>query len=66
MSAEGRLSAWILCLLPVVIAGVFMAVSPNYLTQFLEDPVGPLMLGSGGVMMLFGVIWMRKLIRIRV
>lgn len=66
MSAEGRLSAWILCLLPVGIAGVFLLVSPDYLKQFLDDPAGPLMLGFGALMMLFGVLWMRQLIRIRV
>ncbi len=66
MSAEGRLSAWILCLLPVAIAGVFLLVSPDYLKQFLDDPAGPLMLGCGAAMMLFGVLWMRQLIRIRV
>ncbi len=66
MSAEGRLSAWILCLLPVAIAGVFLMVSPDYLKQFLDDPAGPLMLGCGAMLMLFGVLWMRQLIRIRV
>ena len=66
MSAEGRLSAWILCLLPVAIAGVFFLVSPDYLKQFFDDPAGPLMLGAGAVMMLLGVLWMRQLIRIRV
>jgi len=66
MSAEGRLSAWILCLLPVAIAAVFFTVSPDYLKQFLDDPAGPMMLGFGAMMMLFGVLWMRQLIRIRV
>ncbi len=66
MSAEGRLSAWILCLLPVVIAGVFFIASPDYLRQFFDDPAGPMMLGAGALMMLLGVLWMRQLIRIRV
>ena len=66
MSAEGRLSAWILCLLPAAIAGVFFMVSPEYLKQFLDDPAGPFMLACGAAMMLFGVLWMRQLIRIRV
>ncbi len=66
MSAEGRLSAWILCLLPAAIAGVFFLVSPEYLKQFFDDPAGPMMLAAGAAMMLFGVLWMRQLIRIRV
>jgi tight adherence protein B len=66
MSAEGRLSAWILCLLPIAIATVFFMVSPDYLKQFFDDPAGPLLLGGGAGMMLLGVLWMRQLIRIRV
>ncbi len=66
MSAEGRLSAWILCLLPVVIAGVFMLVSPDYLGKFWSDPAGPKMLGLAVVLMALGVLWMRQLVRIRV
>ena len=66
LSSEGRLSAWILCLLPVVIAGLFFLLSPDYLKQFIDDPAGPMMLGASALMMLFDVLWMRQLIRIRV
>lgn len=66
MSAEGRLSAVILCMLPVVIAGVFTVVSPGYLSGFWADPSGPTMLGSALVMMVLGVLWMRHIVRIRV
>ena len=66
MSAEGRLSAVILCLLPVVIAAVFTVVSPDYLGSFWNDPAGPTMLGVAAFLMLLGVLWMRSIIRIRV
>ena len=66
MSAEGRLSAVILCLLPLAIAGVFSVVSPDYLVRFWHDPAGPTMLGIALLMMLFGVLWMRVIVRIRV
>ncbi len=66
MSAEGRLSAVILCLLPLAIAGVFSVVSPDYLVRFWRDPAGPSMLGVALLMMLFGVLWMRVIVRIRV
>ncbi len=66
MSAEGRLSAVILCMLPVAIAGVFTVVSPEYLVKFWEDPAGPTMLGVAFVMMIFGVLWMRSIVRVRI
>lgn len=66
MSAEGRLSAVILCMLPVVIAAVFTVVSPGYLSSFWADPAGPTMLGVAVVMMALGVLWMRHIVRIRV
>lgn len=66
MSAEGRLSAWILCLLPVGVSGLFMLTSPDYLKRFLDDPSGPMMLASAGVLMLLGVLWMRAIVQIRV
>lgn len=66
LSAEGRLSAWVLCLLPVIIAGVFMMVNPGYLGRFLDDPAGPELLVAASVLMFVGVLWMRTLIRIRI
>ncbi len=66
MSAEGRLSAVILCMLPLAIAGVFTVVSPDYLINFWNDPAGPKMLGIALVMMIFGVLWMRSIVRIRI
>ncbi len=66
MSAEGRLSAVILCMLPVVIAGVFTITSPGYLSRFWADPAGPTMLGIAVALMALGVLWMRHIVRIRV
>ncbi len=66
MSAEGRLSAWILCLLPVGVSGLFALTSPDYLRRFLDDPAGPAMLATAGVLMLLGVLWMRMIVQIRV
>ena len=66
LSAEGRMSAWILCLLPVFVALVFSVTSPDYLKRFLDDPAGPVMLAVAMVMMFFGVLWMRFIVRIRI
>jgi tight adherence protein B len=65
-SAEGRLSAWILCLLPFCLAAMINIVNPGFMTVLWTDPVGPQMLGVMAVFMVVGIFWMRKIIRIRV
>ena len=66
LSAEGRLSAWILSLLPFVLAFVIHAINPGFLSVLFTDPVGPMLIGGALVMMVLGIIWMRRIIRIRV
>lgn len=66
MSAEGRLSAMILCLLPIAVALLFSFSTPDYLKRFLDDPAGSLLLISAVVMMALGMLWMRLIVRIRV
>lgn len=40
LSAEVRLSAWVLGLLPVLIGGMVVVTNPNYLMQMWNDPTG--------------------------
>ncbi|MBI3284988.1 MAG: type II secretion system F family protein [Burkholderiales bacterium] len=65
-SAEGRLSAWVLGLLPFAMAAVLQLVNPKFMSLLWTDPVGEKMLMVMGTLMVVGVFWMRKLIRIRV
>ncbi len=64
LSAEGRMSAWVLSLVPIILFGVIWITSPEYLPPLLEHPIGQKMLGFACVMMMLGVLWMRKIIRI--
>jgi tight adherence protein B len=66
LSAEGRMSAWILGLLPFGVMGVMTVSSPDYITMLWTDPSGQRLLWIGVGMIAFGVIWLRKVIRIRV
>jgi tight adherence protein B len=64
LSAEGRLSAWILALVPIVLFAVIWVTTPAYLPPLLEHPTGQKLIGFGVVMLIVGVLWMRKIIRI--
>jgi tight adherence protein B len=66
LSSEGRLSAWILGILPFAMALVISIVNPGFLRVLWTDPTGIKMVGAALVMMAFGLIWMRKTIRIHV
>ena len=64
LSAEGRLSAWILTLVPIILFGVLWITTPDYLPPLLENPAGQKMLVFAVLMMVVAVYWMRKVIRI--
>lgn len=66
LSAEGRMSAWILGLLPFGVMGVMFFSSPDYVSMLWKDPAGVSLLWMGLGMILFGVAWLRRIIRIRV
>ncbi|MES2299557.1 MAG: type II secretion system F family protein [Pseudomonadota bacterium] len=66
LSAEGRLSAWILGVLPFLVAGAIELVNPGFLAVVWTDPAGiRIVVGALGLMA-FGVLWMWRIIAIRV
>ncbi|MEN8512544.1 type II secretion system F family protein [Burkholderia sp. RS02] len=66
LSAEGRLSAWILGLLPFGTAAAMALLNREFLSVLWEDPAGIRMVGGMLVSMLFGLFWIRRIVRIRV
>jgi tight adherence protein B len=63
LTAEGRLSAYILTALPIVVALAMKFVNPPAFAR-LTSGFGVVMLGGGCVLLLIGWLWMKKLIRI--
>lgn len=66
LSAEGRMSAWILSLLPFGAALLIQLTNPQFLALLYTDPGGRKMVIGALGSMLSGVLAMRKIIRIRV
>ena len=66
LSAEGKMSAWILGLLPFGAALLMHFVNPTFLQILYTDPGGQKMVAGALGMMALGVVAMRKIIRIRV
>jgi tight adherence protein B len=66
LSAEGRMSGWVLALLPFALFGVITLMSPDYASLLWTDPMGVKCSSFALVVMFFGILWMRKIVRIRV
>lgn len=66
LSAEGRLSAWILMLIPFVLFAVISLTSPGYFPVLLHNRLGPILITFAVVMGVLGMLWIRRIIRIQV
>jgi tight adherence protein B len=66
LSAEGRLSAWILVLIPLILFAVMWILTPDYLPVLLKEPLGRKLLMISGGLTVIGVLWVRRIIRIEV
>jgi tight adherence protein B len=66
LSGEGRLSVAVLIGLPFALALGLELLNPGYINVLFTDPIGWVMLGAAGLLMIVGIFWMRKLVRIDV
>lgn len=66
LSAEGRLSAWILIALPFVTGALINILTPTFMAVLWTDPAGIRLVGAAMISMAIGVVWMRNIIQIRV
>jgi tight adherence protein B len=66
LSAEGRMSAWILGALPFVVGTLMLLINPKYVRVLWTDPDASKILWYAGGMILVGVAWLRRVIHIRI
>ena len=66
LTAEGRLSAWVLGLLPFGIALYMFAVNPDYIGLLWKSTYGIIMLIVAGLLLVAGILWMKKIVDIDV
>lgn len=66
LSAEGRLSAYIVVALPVLVGTWFFYSSPAYMRPLYTTSMGVLMFGGAVAGVVLGALWMRKLIKLEV
>ncbi|MGK7222249.1 type II secretion system F family protein [Kocuria flava] len=65
LSAEGKMSAYILMALPVLIAAILSLISPDYISQFVTSGIlGYGMIAVALLMFAIGGFWMSRIVKI--
>jgi tight adherence protein B len=64
LTAQGRLTGWILGVFPVVIAALLLYWAPSQIDMLLHDPVGNRMLGAAITLQTIGVFLIRRINRV--
>jgi tight adherence protein B len=66
LSAEGRLSGYVLVGLPILVAGWLFLTARSYLAPLYTTTFGLVMLIGAGILLVLGALWMRSLMKLEV
>ncbi|HHU90926.1 MAG TPA: secretion system protein [Clostridiaceae bacterium] len=66
LTAQGRMSGWIIALLPFFLAIMVSVISPEHIKPLITNPLGIIMIMIALVMEFLGIIFVRKIINIEV
>lgn len=66
LSAEGRMSAWVLGILPFAVGGLLQIFNPKFMNPLWTDPLGIRMLQILLAMMALGILILTRLVKVRV
>lgn len=66
LTAEGRMSAWVLATVPLFLFATIWITTPDYLPILIEDPRGHKLIIYGVISGVIGIAWIRRIIRIEV
>ena len=61
-TAQGRMTGWILCALPIIMLGLINVVNPGYSNVLFTDPTGRKMLYAGVGLLVIGGLIIRKIV----
>ena len=62
LSAHGRITGWVLTMLPPALALATLIVNPNHLGSLLHDPLGQKLIMVGVILQIMGTLIIRKLV----
>ncbi len=66
LTAEGRLSAYILLVMPFILGVILYYTNPTYMALLWETTPGIVMLTGASILMTIGSVWLWKLVKVEV
>jgi tight adherence protein B len=64
LTAEGRISAIVLAVMPIGLFAFIWVTNPGYVKPLTESWIGIGLLVGGGVFILIGILWMQKIVQV--
>ncbi|MDH3222469.1 MAG: type II secretion system F family protein [Gemmatimonadota bacterium] len=66
ITAQGRLSGYILSVLPIAVGFGLFLISPDFMAPLLESPVGHALIMASVVAQVLGYLWIRQIVNIEI
>jgi len=66
LTAEGRMSGWVLAMVPFALAAVLVLIAPDYVAELKDSEDGKDLVMKGLMLEVIGVIWIRRLLKMDV
>jgi tight adherence protein B len=63
-SAHGRITGWILSVMPPLLAGVITIVAPEHMRTFVNDPLGVRMIIVALILQVIGTVAIRRIVNV--
>ena len=65
-TAQGRMSGYVMGVLPIIAFVAFNILDPQYEHELIKEPMGPYILGAGAALQLVGLLMIRNIIRVKI
>jgi tight adherence protein B len=66
LTAQGRLSRWILTFLPIILLAAIGLLNPSYAAPLFTEPLGRVLLTVAGILIIVGSLLIRRIVDIKV
>ncbi len=66
LTTSSRISAWLLCGLPILVTFAITALNPDYMTILWKDPRGHYLIATALFLQLTGMLIVKKILRIKI
>lgn len=65
-TAQGRISGYVLAVLPIAVGTIIFLLNPAYMKVLFNNSIGQFMLVTAAVMQIIGYLWIRKIVNIEI